>query len=314
MRKPRLSIHTATYNRGYIIEQAYRSLQAQTCHDFEWVVTDDGSTDNTPELFEKWCREETRFPIIYNWKERGGIPRALNFGLSKVNGDYFFMLDSDDYLYPDAVEKIYKWIAEIDDKPNFVGVGFVINTQDGVPIKGVPPIVNEEGYVDCTNLERWKYNLDADMREAYKVEILKRYPFQVWETEVFAPEQLCMDAMALDGYKLRWTKEAIYVCKYLPDGMTRGHWDLLRKNPMGYAMLSNQALLYRKGLERLKAAAQHIALSIVGKSPGYILKSNCKWLTMLALPYGIALSFRRRNQFKWDDPIKRINYSTSKEG
>ena len=308
MEHKRLSIHTATYNRGYIIEQAYKSLKSQTCYDFEWVVTDDGSTDNTPELFEKWCIEETSFPIIYHWKDKCGIPRALNYGVYHSNGDYLFMLDSDDYLYPDAVDKIIKRIEEIDCDESFVGVGFVINTPQGEPIKGILPTVNEKGYVDCTNLERHLYNLDADMREVYKIRILKKYPFRVWDGEQYAPEQLCFDDMALDGYKLRWYNDAVYVAEYLPDGQTLGSWNLIRRNPMGYAMLSNQALRYKKGKVRFKSAGQHIALSIVGNNVGYILKTNCQWLTLLALPYGLMLAIHRKNQFKWDDPIKKANY------
>ena len=298
-KKIRLSIHTATYNRGYIIEQAYKSLQNQTCHDFEWVVTDDGSTDETEELFNKWSLDENKFDIVYNKKENGGIPRALNFGVNAVNGDYFFMLDSDDYLLPDAVEKLHSWIKSIENEPNIVGVGGVRITSKGKPIKGVFPIVDKKlGYVDATNLERELYHLDADMCEAYKVEIIKKYPFQVWENEIYAPEQLCFDEMALDGLMVRWYKDPIYVCEYLEDGQTQGNWNLLKKNKMGYAMLSNHKLKHIHGLKaRCKAAAQHIALSIVAGNWQYILKTNDKLITLIAFPYGLALSVRRKLQF-----------------
>lgn len=307
--KPTLTIHTNTYNRAHTLPAAYESLCNQTCFDFDWFVTDNGSTDNTSELFEKWCVEETRFQIHYHRIEERGIPRAFNYGINHVSGDYFFMLDSDDKMLPDAVEKIHAAIEHVDDKPDFVGAGFVIVFEDGTPVKGVWPKVNEYGYVDCTNLERYKYDLDADMREVYKTEILKKYPFPVWHDEIYAPEQLCLDAMALDGYKLRWFNTPVYVCEYLEGGQTQGNWNLLRKNKMGYAMLSNQRLLYARTFkEKFKSAAQHIALSIVAGYPSYILKSNKKWLTLLALPYGILLSFRRREQFKWDDPINRRNF------
>ena len=84
---------------------------------------------------------------------------------------------------------------------------------------------------------------------------------------------------------------------------------LLRKNKMGYAMLSNMQMITNEEFkEKFKAAGQHIALSIVAGYPSYIFKTNKKWLTVLALPYGILLSFRRREQFKWDDPINKRNY------
>ena len=61
----KLTIFTPTYNRGYIIENLYRSLKRQTVTDFEWLVVDDGSSDNTAELFKKWQCEDNQFPIRY---------------------------------------------------------------------------------------------------------------------------------------------------------------------------------------------------------------------------------------------------------
>lgn len=306
---PILTIHTATYNRAHTLPNVYKSLQEQTCFEFEWFVTDNGSTDETEKLLKKWTREETRFPIYYHKIKERGIPRALNYGINNCNGEYFFLLDSDDRLLPKAVETLWKRIKEIDQDDSLCGAGFVIITSEGRPIKGVWPSVGPEGYIDCTNLERYKYNLDADMREVYKISILKKYPFKVWTDEIFAPEQLCFDAMALDGYKIRWYNEAIYMAEYLEDGLTKGNWDLLRNNKMGYAMLSNSRLLTARTFkEKFKSAGQHIALSIVAGYPSYILKSKKKWITLLALPYGILLSFRRREQFKWDDPIHRRNF------
>lgn len=307
---PILTIHTATYNRAHTLPNVYKSLQEQTCFEFDWFVTDNGSTDETEELFKKWCTEENRFQIHYHKIKERGIPRALNYGVNHINGKYFFMLDSDDKLLPGAIELILEGIKEIDDKPDICGVGFVRVTEKGLPIKGVWPKVNEKGYVDCANLDRYKYDLDADMCEAYKVDIIKNFPFQVWPGEIYAPEQLCFDTMSLAGYKIRWYKYPIYVCEYLEGGQTQGSWDLLRKNKMGFAMLSNLRLLTARNFgEKFKSAAQHIALSIVAGNPSYILKSKKKWITLLALPYGILLSFRRREQFKWDDPIHRRNFS-----
>ena len=310
MGKPILTIHTATYNRAYILERAYRSLQRQTCFDFEWLITDDGSTDGTREMIDEWQNEDNNFEIRYIQLQHGGLIRALNRAIEEANGRYIFRLDSDDALSPDAIKTLVEKSAEIDEKSEYVGIGFVITYENGMPIKGSWPVVSERGYVDCTNLERKKYNLDADMREAYKVDIVKKYPYPVWEGEMFAPEQLQLDKLAMDGYKLRWYNIGIYVCDYLEDGLTKGNWDLLRNNKMGYAMLSNQRLLYSKSFkERFKAAGQHIALSIVAGYPSYILKSNNKIITFFALPYGILLSLRRREQFKWDDPVNRRNFS-----
>ena len=110
----KITVFTPTYNRGYIIENLYKSLQKQTFTDFEWLVVDDGSIDNTEELFDRWKKEDNNFNIRYYKKENGGKCRAINYALDKAKGELFFTVDSDDYLTNDALEKINKWENELD--------------------------------------------------------------------------------------------------------------------------------------------------------------------------------------------------------
>ena len=102
----RITVFTPTYNRGYIVDRLYRSLQRQSFHDFEWIVVDDGSTDNTEELFAGYLKEDNFFPIRYVKTENGGKHRAINKGVSLAEGELFFIVDSDDYLADDALETI----------------------------------------------------------------------------------------------------------------------------------------------------------------------------------------------------------------
>lgn len=294
-----ITIFTPTYNRGYIIENLYKSLNTQISNNFEWLVIDDGSTDNTEELFKKWNREDNKFNIRYVKTDNNGKPRAINKALEIANGRYLFMVDSDDHITNDAILKIEKWISEIDDKEDIIAVGAARVYPDGKYIKGIEPSIDDSiGYLDATNLERKNYNLDADMCEAYKIDILKRFPFEVWDGEKFAPEEITLNEIALHGYKVRWYKDKIYICDYLDDGLTKGSWNLLKSNPMGYAMLYNHKLKFTKDLsERFNYCCQHIALSIIGKQYNYIFKSNAKLLTLLSLPFGYILSLRRKKQF-----------------
>ena len=65
MNNIKITVFTPAYNRGYIIGNLYNSLKKQTYRDFEWIVIDDGSTDNTESLFEQFITEENDFTIIY---------------------------------------------------------------------------------------------------------------------------------------------------------------------------------------------------------------------------------------------------------
>ncbi len=297
---PFFTVFTPTYNRGYILPELYRSLQQQTYVDFEWMIVDDGSSDETETLVAQWQNEKNAFQIIYIKKENEGKPRAINTGLEKAAGRYFFIVDSDDHLYPYALEKMSGWCREIDDIPNIIGAGAARGYPDGTYMKGIPPDIPQNGYIDASNLERKYYNLDADMCEAYKTELFRKFPMATWPGEKFAPEQISINEIALSGYQVRWHPDIIYVCEYLPDGLTRGSFCLEKNNPMGYAMMYNHMLRYPTLSKKQKffAACQHIALSCCGNHPGYIWKSKHMGYTILALPMGLVLSIRRKRQFR----------------
>lgn len=297
---PFFSVFTPTYNRAHTLPRLYESLKKQEFKDFEWIIVDDGSSDSTEMLFEQWKKENTFFDIRYTKTENGGKPRAINLGVQCAHGRFFFMLDSDDFLYPDALKKMYAWCEEIQYDTRYIGVGAAKGFPNGSYLKGTGPKVNKWGYIDATNLERGKYDMDADMCEAYKTDIFKKFPMAEWEGETFAPEQIALNEIALAGYKLRWHADIIYCCDYLEDGLTKGSRLLEKKNPMGYAMMYNHMLKYPNYTfkQKFHVACQHIALSIYGQNWKYILKSNNNIYTFFAMPLGILLSFRRKKQFK----------------
>lgn len=295
----KLTIHTATYNRAYILPQAYESLKAQTCKDFEWIITDDGSTDGTDALVRSWQMADNGFPIIYNPMPHVGLPRAINSGVEKASGAWFMRLDSDDWLVPHAVKKVLGWIAEIESDKSFVGVGFARCQPDGSFMKPQTPLIDPKvGYVDADNIERAKYNLDMDMCEAERTSLLRKFPHQCWPGESFAPEQLNHNSIALAGYKYRWRAEKLYICDYLKDGLTQSD-TIVKRNPMGYAMMHNQNMLLTGSFrEKLRCAMQMTALSLYAGNPSYLKESNCMTATVLSFPLGFALSIRRRMQYK----------------
>ncbi|GAB5613312.1 glycosyltransferase family 2 protein [Faecalimonas hominis] len=295
----KLTIHTATYNRAYILDKAYESLKMQTNKNFEWIITDDGSTDGTEKLVKSWMNNENGFSIIYNKLEHVGIPRALNFGVNESSTEWFMMLDSDDYILPNTVELVLKWLEEIKDEPKIAGIGFARCFPNGEYMKNqIPQIDKAIGFVDASHIERKKYNLDMDMCEVHRTELFRKYPFEVWPDEKYAPEQLNFFKMALCGWKMRWRAEKLYICEYLPDGQTKDDC-LVKNNPMGFAMMHNQNMLIHKTIkEKSHDAIQMIALTCYAKNYQYLKQSNSKLLTILLMPVGLILSQRRKYQYK----------------
>lgn len=295
----KLTIHTATYNRAYILDKVYESLRSQTSKDFEWIVTDDGSTDETEDLVTSWQNEDNGFPIIYNKLPHIGIPRALNSGVNLARTEWFMMLDSDDCLLPDAVEKIISWLEEIQNDNSFAGIGFAKCFPNGSFMKPQIPIIDSNiGYVDATHIERRKYNLDMDMCEVHRTSLFKKYPFQYWKTEKYAPEQLNFNEIALEGLKMRWRDAKLYICEYLPDGQTKDN-RLVKNNPMGFAMMYNQNILIANSFrDKVENSIRMTALCLYGKCYSYLFKSNNVFITLLTFPVGLLLAFRRFIQYQ----------------
>ncbi len=225
-----LTIITPTYNRGYCIKNLYDSLLDQTKKDFEWIIIDDGSVDDTIEIVRKWIRECDVFPISYYKQENGGKHRALNKGIQTAQGNYCLIVDSDDRLLPEAIQKIQKWINEIDKDKSFAGVSGNRGSDDKNIIGEFP---NNVKFIDAKNTERSKKRLRGDKAEVYRTELLRKYPFPEFEGEKFLPEQAVWDQIAGDGYKLRWHKDIIYLCQYQEDGLTRRMDKLIEKNIEG---------------------------------------------------------------------------------
>ena len=294
----RIFILTATYNRHHTLGKVFESLLAQTCKDFEWIISDDGSTDNTEELVKSWQKLDNGFDIIYSKLPHVGFPRALNNGVNHSNTRWIMMLDSDDYLLPQTIKTLLPWLDEIVGMEKMAGIGVTRTHPDGSFMKKQAPLINPElGYVDATNSDRALYHLDMDCFEVIRTSLLKEYPFQYWPTEEYAPPALNYNAMALDGWKIRWRTGHFYICEYLTDGLTKSNIKV-KKNPMGYAMMYNQDLLrFPNFKSRCYNAIQMTALCIAAGHWGYLLKSNALFVTALTLPLGIVWGIRRKLQF-----------------
>ena len=237
-----ITILTPTYNREYCLSNLYNSLIEQQDNDFEWIIIDDGSTDNTENLVRKWLEESNNFKIIYKRKQNGGKHRAINWGINYASGEYTFIVDSDDVISKDAVWLIKQWIDEIRGLDNFAGVSGNKGNRNNRMLLGQFP--SNCAYIDATNIQRKKYGLLGDKAEVYRTDLLKKYKFPEFLGEKFMGESAVWDEIAHDGYKIRWHKEIIYYCKYLQDGLTRNINDIARKNPKGYAYVKRIAFHY----------------------------------------------------------------------
>lgn len=235
MNKIVVTIFTPTYNRRHLIDNLYQSLLAQTDKRLEWLVVDDGSTDDTETYFSDLLSKPQPFPIHYLKQENGGKHRAINRGVKEARGELFFIVDSDDYLTNDAIEKVIRWAKSLDNSHKWAGIAGL----RGHSNKKVIGQYNPQYFVDAKNNERRKYHLEGDKAEVYFLNVLKQYPFPEIPGENFISEEIVWNTVARDGYYLRWFNKIIYICSYLEDGLTKDN-SKDERNPQGH-------LLWAKG-------------------------------------------------------------------
>lgn len=99
---PRFSIIIATFNRATLLSRAIDSIVKQTFRDWEAVVVDDGSVDNTEQIVNSY--RKLNLPISYLYQENQGVAAARNKGLKHAKGEYITFLDSDDWYRPNHLE------------------------------------------------------------------------------------------------------------------------------------------------------------------------------------------------------------------
>jgi len=265
-----VTIFTPTYNRGSLLGKLYESLKKQSCKEFEWIIVDDGSTDDTEQVVNTFINEG-EIDITYQRQSNGGKHVAINTGVSLANGRYFFIVDSDDCLPSNSIEIIYKWLRTIDNDDSFAGVGGL----KSFPNKLIGTTFDGE-FVDCKSTERNKYNITGDKAEIFKLAILKKYPFPRFDGEKFITESVVWNKISLDGYKIRWFNEVIYYGEYLDGGLTKTRGNFY-KNYQGY-IESIKVNLQCKELPLKERLKSYVVCCVYAKKKKYGYKKLAKQL------------------------------------
>lgn len=286
MAEYKITVFTPTYNRGYIIENAYRSLCRQTVKDFEWIVIDDGSSDDTSEKFAVWAEQDNGFPVIYQKVANGGKMRATNRALKMARGELFLTLDSDDYLADNAVETVIKWEATIhDQRDRFCGVAGLRCHFDGSLIGTTFP----GEYLDASVADREKNGITGDRVEIFYTELFRRHPFPEIEGEKFISEgitwlEICCEEQRI----LRWFNEKIYLCEYIEDGYSNHSLSLSLRNPKGVCLNIKKQIYYLKPSYREKLRLWHKYV-LIAKQLKYSGKKVREDLGISLLDYYLVL-------------------------
>lgn len=295
------TIFTPTYNRGDVLYRLYESIKLQNFKDFEWIIVDDGSTDNTSEILEKITKNENSIKIKYIKKENGGKHTAINLGVKVAKGDFFFIVDSDDYLPEDALSIIFEYVEQIKNNRHYAGVAGLRGSNANNPWNnfgtGKQRTKNQsyldKEYIDATSFEyRYKYKILGDRAEVVRTSILKKHPLPSYADEKFMTEGVLWSSLAHEGYLFRWFNKVVYITEeYRNDGLTKNISEIHRKSPKGVREYNNllascQELPF---FVRFKAGVKYFEFGKYTTNGTTELFKNFKWKFMLLPCFIVSL-------------------------
>ncbi len=283
-----LTVFTPAYNRSRTLPRTYESLKKQSCKDFIWLIVDDGSTDDTRKLVEKWKREEQSFKIEYIYKENGGMHTAHNVAYENIHTELNTCIDSDDKLATEAVAKIKKVWEKVKDKDYAGLIGLDADMNTGKVIgRGFP-----KGMRETTLGEYYEKGGSGDKKLVYRTDVINSVPpYPVFEDEKYVG--LIYKYTLIDQkYKLAVVNTVLCDVEYQADGSTRTMWKQYLKNPKGFAFLRKIAMQYPTSKKRMIMDCIHYCSSSqISHNKKYIQESPKKLLTVLCTPAGWGLTW-----------------------
>lgn len=282
-----LTILTPAYNRAELLKNCYRSLLKQRCFDFEWIVVNDGSTDETGEVMREVCASNPPFPIQYIEKENGGKHTALNAAHPYIRGKYVLILDSDDTLTPDAVSACLDGWRQYEKDSS---IGIVIFLRGHSETDPLCYAKDEYKPVDIMSYRRVCVH-SSDACEVVRTSVFREFPFPVFPGERFLSEGSLWGRMSFK-YKCVYINRVIYLCEYLDGGLTKSGRPLRIRNPLGGMDNANVFMAAKNSLKiRVKNALLYTAYGYFANMNPRQMARGCdhKTLMWLCFPFGRML-------------------------
>lgn len=302
-----ISIATPAYNRAHTLPRLFESLERQAFRDFEWIVVDDGSTDGTKELCDSFA-EKASFPFRYLKQENSGKHVAINVAAQEARGEWFFIVDSDDYLTDTSLEVNARYLTQIEEDSAFAGVSGVRMREDGSFLVGTHGETMDDlprkiqvrfslEYIDATPQDfRIKYSMPGDRAEVVRTDLVRRFPFPSFQGERFVSEYYLWQSISDLGLKVRWFNGPTYIADYLTDGLTRNMREVTRSSPLGKSYVDNFTLSSGAPLsEKLRSAVNYTRYGrLGGKGIAELAREvNSMPLFVLGLPLALLTPIKR---------------------
>lgn len=284
--KRAITIFTPTYNRAYILPKCYESLNRQTCKDFEWMIIDDGSTDDTKALVADWQNRENGYAIHYIYKENGGLHTGYNTAIANMDTELSVCIDSDDAMPPNGVEMILDEWNRVKDTGAAGLIGLDVDQIGNLIGKKLPDenLINAASLLCIPGMGDKKYVVRNDLLRTVA-------PMPVFEGERnFNPHYMIIKLSR--DYRFHPVNRCFCLVEYQADGMTANIYKQYMNSPNSFAEL-RKAIMETPGLTwkyRLKNVVHYCSSSQIAGNRHYVRESPRKLLTVVCTPLGWVLT------------------------
>ena len=285
---PKFTVFTPTYNRSGTLVRVYECLLSQSFKNFEWLIVDDGSTDETNKLISKWSAEG-KLDIVHLRQQNWGKHVAFNRGVDRARGELFLPLDSDDICTPVALERfLHHWTdIPMEVRGKFSGVTCHCMDEYGRIIGSTFPSAVEDAWpVQFLSNRR----ISGEKWGFHRTDVLRKFRFPEIAGERFVPEGLIWNRIGCH-YKMRFINESLRVYKALPGGLSSSSIRLRAANPVSTcAYYREKSELHLPLRVRAKAAVNYSRFYFHGRRNDRIVALGLKlsFLGLAVLPIGYA--------------------------
>ena len=283
------TIFTPTYNRADLLPRAYESICAQNFPDLEWIIVDDGSTDNTQEIVGEWMNQAD-FPIKYFRQENSGRHIAINKGIELASGQLFVILDSDDWFTENSLERTKTAWGKIPvvERADCAGLWGLCASSDGQIIGEQFP--DNDLLSDTIHL-RYTHGVAGDKCHATRLDVRREFLFPDYG-ERYCPPSLVWNRIARK-YKTCLVNEVLQYKEYQPGGLSAKGDTKIVASPKGFVTRNLELLKYnssilssknkKKIMSALIRACFHANMSVVAQL--MMIKPKLLWVRSLPKAY-----------------------------
>ena len=183
----KVSIIVPVYNTAAYLDKCVESIASQTYKNLEVLLIDDGATDGSGKLCDRWAEKDSRIRVIH--KENGGLSDARNAGLERATGDYIAFVDSDDHITADMIEKLLRALLSADADMSICNCLQVY--EDGTPLPEAEEgqIIRDEVLSGFAVIEK----MPEEMGFLYHIAWNKLYRKELFAEVRFPKGKLCED-------------------------------------------------------------------------------------------------------------------------